>query len=140
MNERLMIGALAARTGRGIHAIRWYEAQGLMPGVQRDAGGRRVYTEAHVGWLLLIDRLRRTGMSVAQMREYAQLVAQGRATLAQREALLRAHREQVRRTIAEWRQSLALLDHKIDFYGEWLRTGKRPPDPLMPRTHGKRRP
>ncbi len=32
------IGALSARTGRSIHTIRWYEAQGLIPGVARDGG------------------------------------------------------------------------------------------------------
>jgi hypothetical protein len=54
------IGVLSARTGRSIHTIRWYEAQGLIPGVARDGGGRRVYGELHVGWLALMDRLRRT--------------------------------------------------------------------------------
>ena len=122
----LMIGRLAERTGRSVHTIRWYERQGLVPGVQRDAGGRRRYSERHVGWLLLMDRLRRTGMSIAEMREYTALVVQGKATLRQREAMLRAHREKVRRTIAEWTEALALLDDKIDFYGEWIGTGKRP--------------
>ena len=56
-----------------------YEAQGLVPGVARDAGGRRLYTEQHVGWLLLMDRLRRTGMSIAQMRQYTALVKQGKS-------------------------------------------------------------
>jgi len=43
------IGELAARTGRTVHAIRWYETQGLVPGVARDEGGRRLYGEPHVG-------------------------------------------------------------------------------------------
>ena len=42
----LRIGALSSRTGHSIHAIRWFEAQGLMPGVQRDDGGRRVKAAA----------------------------------------------------------------------------------------------
>ncbi len=70
----LRIGDVASRTGRSVHAIRWYEAQGLMPGVVRDSGGRRTYTAYHVGWLDLMDRLRRTGMSIAQLREYTALV------------------------------------------------------------------
>lgn len=40
MSNNFRIGELAARTGRSIHAIRWYEAQGLIPGVARDSGGR----------------------------------------------------------------------------------------------------
>ena len=48
--DRLRIGELAARAGRSVHAIRWYESQGLIPGVMRDAGGRRVYSESHPDW------------------------------------------------------------------------------------------
>lgn len=133
MNDaNLMIGHLAERTGRSVHTIRWYERQGLVPGVQRDAGGRRRYSERHIGWLLLMDRLRRTGMSIAEMRDYTALVVQGKATLRQREAMLRAHREQVQRTISEWTEALALLDDKIDFYGAWIGTGKRPPLDSLP--------
>jgi DNA-binding transcriptional MerR regulator len=122
----LRIGELAARTGRSIHAIRWYETQGLIPGVVRDSGGRRVYGELHLNWLDLMDRLRRTGMSIAAMREYTALVKQGRSTLKQRQEMLAAHRAQVRETIADWTLALKLLDSKIDFYGEWLATGHRP--------------
>lgn len=109
-----------------MHTIRWYERQGLIPGVMRDAGGRRVYHERHVGWLELIERLRFTGMSIAQMREYTALIKQGRGSLKQQRALLFAHRARVRETIAAWTQALKLLDRKIDFYGEWLTTGQRP--------------
>ena len=138
MNPSLHIGALSARTGHSIHAIRWYETQGLMPGVVRDGGGRRVYVDAHVGWLDLMIRLRRTGMSIAEMRRYTALVRQGKATLAERQAMLQAHRKRVLRTIADWQQALVLLESKIDFYGQWQRTGKRPPlDPSNP-VHSKR--
>src|SRR5262245_58012364 len=126
MAESLGIGELSTRTGRGIHAIRWYEAQGLIPGVVRDSGGRRRYHELHVGWLELIERLRRTGMSIAEMRRYTALVKQGKSTLRQRQEMLVAHRAQVMETIAEWTRALELIDGKIDFYGEWISTGMRP--------------
>lgn len=126
IRPNLRIGELAARTGRSVHTIRWYERQGLIPGVLRDNGGRRVYHERHVGWLELIERLRFTGMSIAQMREFTALVKQGRGSLKRQQDLLLAHRTRVRETIAAWTQALKLLDHKIDFYGEWLTTGQRP--------------
>ncbi len=126
MSGNFRIGELASRTGRSVHAIRWYEAQGLIPGVIRDGGGRRVYGELHQSWLELMDRLRRTGMSIAGMREYTTLVKQGRVTLKLRKELLAAHRARVEETIAEWTLALKLLDRKIDFYDEWLSTGQRP--------------
>ena len=126
MSKTLRIGELAARSGLSIDTIRWYEAQGLIPGVSRDGGGRRVYNERHLGWLELMQRLRRTGMSIARMRAYTALVRQGSATLKQRRELLAEHRAQVRQTIAEWTAALRLIDSKVDFYGEWLATGQRP--------------
>lgn len=126
MAENFLIGQLAERTGRSVHTIRWYEAQGLIPGVARDSGRRRVYGELHINWLDLMDRLRRTGMSIAEMREYTELVKQGSSTLGKRQALLAAHREQVKGMIAEWQQALTLLNTKIDFYDEWVASGKRP--------------
>ncbi len=122
----LHIGEVASRTGRSVHAIRWYEAQGLMPGVARDTGGRRVYSEHHVGWLDLMDRLRFTGMSVAQMREYTELVRQGSATLKQRRALMTAHQARVQNNIAQWTEALALINAKIEFYDERVAKGIRP--------------
>lgn len=122
----LKIGELSKRTARSVHAIRWYETQGLMPGVQRDGGGHRLYHDEHVAWLDLMERLRRTGMSIAEMRRYTALVKQGKATLAARRDMLAAHRERVLGTIDEWKAALSLLDSKLDFYGEWLARGKRP--------------
>ena len=122
------IGALAERTGRSIHTIRWYEAQGLIPGVERDSGGRRVYGELHVGWLDLLDRLRRSGMSIAEMRAYTALVKRGRSTLRERREMLAAHRERVLGTIAEHRAALKLIDAKVGFYDDWIATGHRPKD------------
>jgi len=121
------IGALAARSGRSIHTIRWYEAEGLMPGVARDAAGRRVFREEHVDWLDLIERLQRTGMSLADVRRYAVLVVQGRKTLVARRTMLAEHRERVKATIADWNASLRLIERKIGFYDEWAASGKRPP-------------
>ena len=137
----LLIGALAARTGRSIDTIRWYEAQGLIPGVVRDGGGRRVYTERHVGWLQLIDRLRRSGMSIAEMRRYTALVKLGRSTLAQRREMLAAHRVRIVEVIAEHRAALKLIDGKVDFYDAWIASGERPKGdpghPMPPATNRK---
>jgi DNA-binding transcriptional MerR regulator len=138
MSSNFLIGELAARSGRSIHTIRWYETQGLIPGVVRDGGGRRVYTEQHVNWLELMDRLRRTGMSVAEMREYAAMVKLGRSTLKQRQDMLATHRARVNEMIAEWTSALKLIDSKIDFYGEWLTTGQRPANlPTLPAASGE---
>ncbi|MGE3250711.1 MAG: MerR family transcriptional regulator [Hyphomonadaceae bacterium] len=131
------IGGLAKLTGFTVHAIRWYEAQGLIPGVERDRGGRRVYLQGHVDHLAFIERLRRTGMTIAELKRLSDLGAQGWRTLRERQAMLEAHRAHVEQEIVELRRSLKLIDEKIAWYAEWEARKKRPP-PLPPQRRTKR--
>ena len=128
VNARFHIGRLARETGRSAHTIRWYEQQGLMPGVTRDAGGRRVYTEQHIGWLLFLDRLRFAGMPVREMRRYATLASQGKKTLRQRMELLEAHRVRTAAQIDGLQAALRLIERKQVYYSRWLEDGQRPGD------------
>jgi DNA-binding transcriptional MerR regulator len=125
-NPSLTIGELARRTGRSVHAIRWYESTGLLPAVQRNPGNRRVFDQRHVEWLELMERLQLTGMSTKEMRAYVAMAVQGRKTLSQRRDLLQAHRQRVLETIAQWQEALALLQQKIGFYNNWISTGRAP--------------
>jgi DNA-binding transcriptional MerR regulator len=116
----LRIGELSRLSGRSIYTIRWYEAQRLMPGAARDAGGRRVFSQAHVAWLALLDRLRASGMSVRDMQAYARGVRQGKPALAECREMLAQHRLTVQRRTEELRAASALMDHKIALYDKWL--------------------
>ncbi|WP_296924636.1 MerR family transcriptional regulator [Polaromonas sp.] len=116
----LRIGELARLSGRSVHTIRWYEAQRLMPGAARDAGGRRVFSQAHVAWLGLLDRLRASGMSVRDMQAYARGVRQGKPALAECRELLAQHRLKVQQRAEELRTAATLMDHKIAMYDKWL--------------------
>lgn len=139
VNARFRIGRLARETGRSVHTIRWYEQQGLMPGVTRDAGGRRVYTEQHISWLLFLDRLRFAGMSVREMRRYASLVAHGKKTLRQRLELLEAHHARTSALIEGLQSALRLIRRKQAYYTAWLENGHRPGDfEVSPARNGPR--
>ena len=123
--RRFRIGELAALTGRSVHTIRWYEAQGLLPLVPRE-GRQRIYSRRHLEWLELMEHLRRSGMSVAELRDYTRLAQQGGATLAPTLAVLTAHRTLVEEKLAQWEQALRIIDGKIAFYRRWIDTGRRP--------------
>jgi DNA-binding transcriptional MerR regulator len=127
VSEPLYIGTLARRSGRTVHTIRWYEAQGLLPGVVRERGGRRVYKPEHVDHLVFLNWLRRTGMSIAAMRALTALSMQGWRTLAERKELLRTHRERVESEIGQLQVALDLIDAKVAYYAEWEAKKKRPP-------------
>lgn len=121
---KLRIGELAERTGRSVHTIRWYEQQGLLPTVPR-LSGQRIYSNRHVEWLALMDRLRASGMPIAELRRYTALAQRGGANLEATRAVLLAHRERVDAQIAQWKQARKLVDAKIAFYTQWMEEGER---------------
>ncbi|MEU0332951.1 MerR family transcriptional regulator [Streptomyces sp. NPDC006193] len=114
--DRYTISEVVALTGLTAHTLRWYERIGLMPHIDRSHTGQRRYTNRDLDWLDFVAKLRLTGMPVADMVRYAELVREGEGTYPQRRALLEATRRDVLGRIAELQDTLAVLDRKISFY------------------------
>jgi DNA-binding transcriptional MerR regulator len=110
------IADVALRTGLTAHTLRYYERAGLMRGPDRDAIGRRRYSDADIGWLVFLTRLRSTGMPVRLVREYVELCWAGEGNEADRMVILEAHREGVRARLAQAKRDLEHIDAKIDLY------------------------
>lgn len=122
-SQGLSIGQVAERTGLSVHALRFYEREGLFTeAVRRDAGGRRVYREDALEWLTVCIKLRASGMPLTAIRRYAELVRAGLGNEQQRIAIMREHREQVVAQIAELNECLKLISDKISFYEAALGT------------------
>ena len=64
----MKIGELAARSGVAASAIRYYEQEGLLPKAGRGANGYRVYEEAALEQLNLIDTGQKLGFSLDAIR------------------------------------------------------------------------
>jgi DNA-binding transcriptional MerR regulator len=114
----LTVGEAAAKVGLSVHTLRWYEQEGLLSPVGRDSAGRRRYSEADLDWLVLLTRLRGTGMPVRDMRRYAELSRQGDETLTARLQLFEQHRERVLGRIADLHRDLEAIEYKIKIYRE----------------------
>jgi DNA-binding transcriptional MerR regulator len=116
VTEELGIAQAASLIGLTAHTLRYYERIGLTAPPARGADGRRRYSEADLTWLRLITRLRSTGMSVADMCRYGELVREGPSTVTERRGMLKAHRDGVRERIAELQRDLDMIDLKIETY------------------------
>ncbi|UZJ31543.1 MerR family transcriptional regulator [Streptomyces endophytica] len=123
--DRYTISEVAEHTGLSAHTLRWYERIGLMPHVDRTHTGQRRFSNRDLDWLSLVTKLRLTGMPVADMVRYAELVRLGESTFAEREQLLTAHREDVRQRIADLQSTLDVLDYKINIYADARRASER---------------
>ncbi|WP_394434456.1 MerR family transcriptional regulator [Streptomyces sp. SGAir0957] len=114
--DRYTISEVVAFTGLTAHTLRWYERIGLMPDVDRSHTGQRRYSNRDLDWLAFVGKLRLTGMPVAHMVRYAELVRLGEDTFDERRELLESTRRDVLNRMAELQDTLAVLDHKIHFY------------------------
>lgn len=117
------IGAFSRLTGLGIHTLRYYEQEQLIC-PQRDATGRRHYSEQDLLWIAFIRRLKDTGMPIREIRRYATLRAMGDATLPERLSLLEEHREKLDQQILALQAHQKKLDEKISFYREAIPCGE----------------
>lgn len=117
MARTFTIAEAAGQAGMSIDALRYYERAGLMlVPVERAESGHRRYSERDVGWLVFLTKVRKTGMPIRSMREYAQLVRAGRGNEDERLALLEQHRDAVLAQIEQTRRNLEEIDRKIESY------------------------
>ncbi|MEV6201344.1 MerR family transcriptional regulator [Streptomyces sp. NPDC051771] len=123
--EPLGIGEAAERTGLSVHALRFYEREGLLVGpVRRTAGGRRRYTTADIDWLLICVRLRESGMPLADLKRFADLVRHGPGNEAERLQILDLHQRRVEAQIRALEESRAVIAWKVGVYAEHLARGE----------------
>jgi len=85
--ELLSIAQVREKTGVSARTLRYYEELGLLPGVRRRAGGRRVYGSDELERLRFIQRLKALGLTLAEIKQLNAVYAIGGSTLALLETL-----------------------------------------------------
>ncbi|MET8279376.1 MerR family transcriptional regulator [Micromonospora sp. NPDC005174] len=117
----LSIGQVAERTGLSVHALRFYEQQGVFVSpIRRGVGGRRSYSEDDVDWLTVCIILRASGMPLPALRRYADLVRAGAGNEEERLALLKEHHGRVTTQLGRLTQCLDLITFKVGVYEDLL--------------------
>lgn len=120
----LSIGQVSGRTGLSVHALRFYEREGLLATpVYRDSGGRRVYSEWDLEWLELCIKLRESGMPLVAIRRYAELVREGEGNEKDRLGLLREHQDRIEAQVTALHACLEVISFKVRLYEERLARG-----------------
>ncbi|WP_307848332.1 MerR family transcriptional regulator [Microbispora oryzae] len=109
-------GQVAEETGFSLDTLRYYERIGLLRRVRRNAAGQRRFTEDDVSWLGMVRCLRDTGMPIAEMRRFAELVWQDEPNVKDRIAVLERHDRKVEEQIAELRRQQDVIKRKIAYY------------------------
>lgn len=110
------IKQVSEKTHLTVHTLRYYDKEGLLPFVRRDAAGNRVFTDSDIDWLDLICCLKNTGMPIKQIATFIQWCMEGDPSLSARLEMLVEHRQVVLQQINELQHNLETINHKIERY------------------------
>ncbi|WP_199616013.1 MerR family transcriptional regulator [Paenibacillus alkalitolerans] len=121
------IGQAAELTGFSIDTLRYYEKIGLTKPPERGPGGLRSYSEEDVRMLSSLHCLKKTGLSLEEMKEFLQegqcfanpafpLSAEDREVIASRSKILSEHLARMEAQYLALASVIGQTREKLDFY------------------------
>ncbi|SOC35831.1 DNA-binding transcriptional MerR regulator [Rhizobium subbaraonis] len=110
MERVFSIGKLAAAGGSKVETIRYYEAIGLLPEPERNAGNQRRYSARHYDRLVFILHARDLGLSIEAIRQLIDLSSHPDMPCHDADEIARRQLDDVRQRIAR----LKLLEAELE--------------------------
>ncbi|WP_129044480.1 MerR family transcriptional regulator [Companilactobacillus metriopterae] len=120
--KNLKIGELADIVGVSSYTIRFYEKEELVK-AHRTSSGIRYYTLSDVNWLKFILYLKKTGMTISELKTYVKLRSQGDSTISARLDLLHSVQLRSEKEIQALLKSKEILDDKVQWYEDIMENG-----------------
>ncbi len=96
--------------------LRYYDKEGLLPFVERTSSGIRKFQDKDIEWLKMIECLKKSGMSIKDIKTYLELTLQGDDTIHERLELFKKQRRILQEQMASLQRTLDILDYKCWFY------------------------
>jgi DNA-binding transcriptional MerR regulator len=116
MERVYTIGEASEELGMPASTLRYYDKKGLFPDVARSQGGLRVYTEDDLEWARFIERLKASGMPIAEIKEYIDLYRAGDSTIEQRRKIVNERLKAIDAQLADLRLARDFIYYKCWFY------------------------
>ena len=100
--------------------LRYYEKEGLLPNVKKNASGIREYSENDCNWVEFIKCMRGAGLSIEVLAKYIELVYKGDSTKEERKNILTEERAKLIEKRDAIQATIDRLDYKIDAYDKTI--------------------
>lgn len=117
------IGQVAKKTGLTAHTLRYYEKEGLLPFVKKNSSGLRIFSDNDIGWLVMIECLKGTGMPLKGIKQYIDWFIEGDSTLEKRLQMFKEQKQKLEEQMAQLQKHMEKIDYKIHLYEEAVKRG-----------------
>lgn len=108
-------------TGISVFTLRFYDNKGLFPFLHRDEKNRRIFSNADLEWIRLVECLREGDMSIENIQNYLQLCKIGDSVLEERYEIIKRQGELLENQITHLMKSLEHIKVKQKYYEEKLK-------------------
>ena len=96
-----------------IDTIRYYERVGVIPPITRDKNGYRIYAKRDLNWIFLAKSLRKAGLSIESLIEFATLAQSKENVRAAQKQILQDQLTEIKAKLEERMHARGLLEYKI---------------------------
>lgn len=110
------VGEMAKLLNLPASTLRYYDKQGLLPFVERSKSGIRMFKEKDYEWLQVIECLKKSGLTLSEIKDYIYMAMRGDETIDERLALFLHQKEVIHQKISELQQALDLVEFKCWYY------------------------
>lgn len=114
------IGEASAKFNIPESTLRYYERKGLLPLIERNEAGRRLFSENQMELLETVIRLKNTQMPISSIKQYVDWIVEGDHTTELRLEMMQNHKQAVLDQISLMTESLKGIDVKITRYKKRL--------------------
>ena len=109
-------------TGLPASTLRYYDKQGLLPNLKRDGNNIRIFTEEDYGQLRIIECLKRSGLSIKDIKDFIDMAGKDSA-LTGRLEIFRKRREILKRELEDLKGVLDVIEYKCWYYEKVCEAG-----------------
>jgi len=117
------IGKVASMTGITISALRYYDREGLFPNMERTTGKVRVFSDAEIEILQMIECLKTSGLSIKEIKQFLDWCQEGDSSIKQRRNLFYGRLDAVKKQMDELQKTMNLIKFKCWYYDTALAAG-----------------
>ena len=117
------IKTMSEMTGLPASTLRYYDKKGLLPNLRRDQNNVRVFTDDDFRNLRLIDCLKRSGLSIKDIKRFIDMTSKGDSALTERLAIFTRRRELLKQEMAELQEVLNVIEYKCWYYTQACEEG-----------------
>ena len=110
------VGEMARFLNVSASTLRYYDKEGLLPFVERSNSGIRMFSDKDYEWLKIIECLKKSGLSIKEIRSYIDMTKRGDDSLEERLQLFEERKKDVERQMKELQETLDLLKYKCWYY------------------------